>query len=338
MHNGRSFSIDTLADTGADGSIFINLALVILLGKKFGLRTYKLNQEYPVRGFDGKLANPITHVVILTLNINGRVQQQVPMLVADLGKHDLILGRMWFSEHNVLLDCRRHRIIWPQRESLFDEVAGKLATPVPTQILKRNKPRNEKHQADADRRDQFFEEPRKDPTTQKSYPRAHVHQHGHWQVEERRKMMRNLNDEIPSIPPQQYDKASDKEEPKETYPPIDISIIGRAGFNRLRARMETDRGVELFSTSLMEIDRVVDIKSATIQDMEIEEIKRTLPREYHDLADVFSKRKSDELPPHRTGVDHDIILEAEAQPGYCPLYKLSLDELKAAKQYIMDNL
>lgn len=43
MHNGRSFSIETLADIGADGSIFINTALIILLGKKFSLRTYKLS-------------------------------------------------------------------------------------------------------------------------------------------------------------------------------------------------------------------------------------------------------------------------------------------------------
>lgn len=63
-----------------------------------------------------------------------------------------------------------------------------------------------------------------------------------------------------------------------------------------------------------------------------------MPLEYHDLAEVFSKKKSDELPPYRPGVDHDIVLEAEAQPGYCPLYKLSLDELKAAKQYIVENL
>lgn len=38
----------------------------------------------------------------------------------------------------------------------------------------------------------------------------------------------------------------------------------------------------------------------------------TLPKEYHDLVQVFLKKKSDELPPYRPGVDHDIILEAEA--------------------------
>ena len=75
-----------------------------------------------------------------------------------------------------------------------------------------------------------------------------------------------------------------------------------------------------------------------MQDPEISEILRTLPKEYHDLAEVFSKKRSDELPPYRPGVDHDIVLEAEAQPGYCPLYKLSLYELKEAREYIMKNL
>jgi hypothetical protein len=33
------------------------------------------------------------------------------MLVADLGRHDIILRRMWFAEYDVLLDCRRYRMI-----------------------------------------------------------------------------------------------------------------------------------------------------------------------------------------------------------------------------------
>jgi hypothetical protein len=54
------------------------------------------------------------------------------------------------------------------------------------------------------------------------------------------------------------------------------------------------------------------MKSAVEEDSELQEIKRTLPLEYHDLAEVFSKKKSDELPLYRPGVDHDIVLEAEA--------------------------
>ncbi|KAI3220470.1 hypothetical protein DTO012A9_10171 [Penicillium roqueforti] len=339
-YNGRSFTISALADTGADGSIFINTELVILLGKKFGLRTYKLDRECPVRGFDGKLSRPITHAVVLTLSIDDRIQQQIPMLVADLGRHDMIIGRMWFAENDVLLDCRRHRMIWPDENTLFDEVAGQLAAPVPMTILKRSAQIEPDHQKDMERRDRLFEKRassnlRQDPKTQKPYPVAREHQYGHWQVTEHRKMERNLNDEIEPVP---LRTEIPEEEIKEVLLPIDISIIGRAGFNRLRTRMVIDKDVEVFQTSLCEIDRIMDVKSTIVKDMELDEIKRTLPWEYHDLAEVFSKKKSDELPPYRPGVDHDIILEAEAQPGYCPLYKLSLDELKAAKQYILDNL
>ena len=106
----------------------------------------------------------------------------------------------------------------------------------------------------------------------------------------------------------------------------------------MHERGKTDKETETFSTSLYEIDHIIDVKSSQIQDMEIEEIKKTLPKEYHELAEVFSKKKSDELPPYRPGVDHDIVLEAEAIPGYCPLYKLLLEELKAAKKYILENL
>jgi hypothetical protein len=52
-----------------------------------------------------------------------------------------------------------------------------------------------------------------------------------------------------------------------------------------------------------------------------------LPVEYYNLADVFLKRKLDELLLYRKGVDYNIILEVEAKLGYYPLYKLSTEEL-----------
>ena len=38
MHNGRSFSILALSDTGADRYVFLNRGLSVLLGKRFGLK------------------------------------------------------------------------------------------------------------------------------------------------------------------------------------------------------------------------------------------------------------------------------------------------------------
>lgn len=73
-YNRRFFTILALVDTRADGLIFINTELVILLGKKFGLCTYKLDRECLVRGFDSKLLRPIIYTVVLTLSIDNRIQ------------------------------------------------------------------------------------------------------------------------------------------------------------------------------------------------------------------------------------------------------------------------
>ncbi|KAJ5145637.1 Retrovirus polyprotein [Penicillium bovifimosum] len=192
MLNGRSFSISALGDTGADGSIFINSALVELLGQH-GLRTQRLDRECPVNGLDGKPSRPITHAVILSMGIDGHIQQQIPMLVADLGKHDMIIGRLWFSEHDVLLDCRRRRMIWPHEVSLFEEVASKIALPTPLTILKN--PRNLTHQKDADRRDKFLEQSI-DPYLDRNggrFPSPRLHQKGQWRAKDIEKMQRNLD-------------------------------------------------------------------------------------------------------------------------------------------------
>jgi hypothetical protein len=53
--------------------------------------------------------------------------------------------------------------------------------------------------------------------------------------------------------------------------------------------------------------------------------------------DVFSKQALDTLPPHRS-YDHKIELEDDHSLGHAPLYKMSLEELQAAKAYLLDNL
>lgn len=51
----------------------------------------------------------------------------------------------------------------------------------------------------------------------------------------------------------------------------------------------------------------------------------------------FQKEASDTLPPTRP-YDHKIELTTESSIVYCLLYKMTLEELEAAKQYIQENL
>jgi len=62
-----------------------------------------------------------------------------------------------------------------------------------------------------------------------------------------------------------------------------------------------------------------------------------VPPEYHDYADVFSKAKASELPPH-----HDYDLKIDLEEGTSPplgtLYSLSPVELSALQTFIDENL
>lgn len=62
-----------------------------------------------------------------------------------------------------------------------------------------------------------------------------------------------------------------------------------------------------------------------------------LPEEYHDFADVFSKAKSTELPPHRP-YDLKIDLEEGTSPPLGTVYSLSQVELAALRKFLDENL
>ena len=63
----------------------------------------------------------------------------------------------------------------------------------------------------------------------------------------------------------------------------------------------------------------------------------SIPSEYHDYADVFSKSKADTLPPHRP-YDLKINLEEGTSPPLGPIYSLSLAELTALHEFIDEHL
>ena len=105
-----------------------------------------------------------------------------------------------------------------------------------------------------------------------------------------------------------------------------------------------------YSTSIFEIDRFIQQKRVIDDpaweplprdEKELrEEALRTVPPEYHEEIEVFSKYDSNTLPEHRP-CDHKIELEEGHRPeelGYSPLCKMSLDELEAVRKYILENL
>jgi hypothetical protein len=114
-YNGYRVHTSTLVDSRANGFVFIDTRFAADLAKFLDVNIIPLTTPCSVKGFDGQPGRPATHAIILNLSIDARRQQKVPMLILDLGSHNLILGRKWISHHDIWLDVRNRRLLWPDQ-------------------------------------------------------------------------------------------------------------------------------------------------------------------------------------------------------------------------------
>jgi len=70
---------------------------------------------------------------------------------------------------------------------------------------------------------------------------------------------------------------------------------------------------------------------------EDQDVRYTVPREYHHLLDVFEKRETTTVPPHRPGIDLGIDLEEGTTVPINKIYALSYDQLQEHHRYIKQN-
>ena len=81
-----------------------------------------------------------------------------------------------------------------------------------------------------------------------------------------------------------------------------IALIGASAYS-MNAR---DQSSECFAATPWEVERILYQRENALDEhsdeTEAEMLRRTVPKEYHDLIDVFSKVKADALPPHRESV------------------------------------
>ena len=123
-----------------------------------------------------------------------------------------------------------------------------------------------------------------------------------------------------------------KEEPTHQ-----ISMINATAYH-MSARNNQN---ECFAATAWEIDRILYQREHPAdvipEETETEMLKRTIPKEFYDLVDVFSKAKADALPPHRDS-DHKIRLTQPNNLTLSPLYRQTTKELQALKKFIDENL
>ena len=122
LRNGLSVELKALVNSGANRSIFINTSCARDVAKYFQTSVMPLNSDCCIWDYDGQTEEQITHTIILHLAVDGCQQADVPMLIANLGHHDMILGRKWCEEQDVWLDVRNRCLIWPDQHPELNEL------------------------------------------------------------------------------------------------------------------------------------------------------------------------------------------------------------------------
>ncbi len=153
-HNGYSVKTNALADSGANGFVFIDTLCAIDIAKFLNLKAQRLPRAINVKGYNGKVGNAITHILRLHLTVDERRQYNIPLLILDLGSHNLILGRKWFAYLGVLIDAKRNSLQWPPNLGPSYSAVKEIFVPREALLPRRI---TAEYQADVDARDRAFD-------------------------------------------------------------------------------------------------------------------------------------------------------------------------------------
>lgn len=349
-----------------------------------------------VRGFDGKHPQAVDVAIKGHLRLQNHFVRNVYFIPIDSGI-DLIVGRKFFAQHDILIDCRRRRLLFPPEwapdyydtDICLDEFGSALKDPAFQEDVRLKEKAMEKD--DLKNREERIVNYKKRQERLKGleaavrdrineldddHPQQRIQQSPVLKKKVRfaptlllprssnvrgesfeAKMERQLQELPPSPrtieekPMSRQEKAEEPEVLRDQHGVyklrrdsvswykdygMDLAVIGAAPFMML-ARRER-HGV----TSVYELDRIIDDKKRQLQRDEEDlmiKVHEKVPEQYHGYSNVFSKMASDELPANRPGVDHQIEISGRPEDlGYSALYRMSLEEAKACRQYIVDNL
>jgi len=92
-----------------------------------------------------------------------------------------------------------------------------------------------------------------------------------------------------------------------------------------------------FDTDISDSDLCAAMIDSEEVNTDVQRKEETINKHYLDLKVVFEKKQAENLPPHR---DYDIAIELipGGQLYFGPIYSLTVQEMKALKDYIKENL
>jgi predicted aspartyl protease len=374
-NKGYGIQLHSLLDTGANGFILINTPIAIKALKMLGTKAQYLPKPIDIKGFDGQRGTQITHVIRFYLTIDHHKQYYVPMLVLDLGNHDIIIGRQWFVMFKVLIDPSARKLYWPKEQAPHRSFARDIIIPRKSLFPSTTK---KDHQEDVFKREEVFrlEDKRRyngiclltrdgtlkdltapggkiSPPTSNSnllepesiFSRKTLSSLWDSDFESNIQKMDNKLLNCRKIVEKSYKNCKVRERHEKTRQQkvlqgMQISAISTVGISFY---MKSKSNV--FASSIHKIDLIIqekcteEINSMCTVEPSQGKPEPAIPEYLMDYEDVFSKAASMVLPPYCL-YDHKILIEPGKKEtlGYSPLYKCTTEELEVAKQYILEQL
>jgi hypothetical protein len=316
--------LTALIDTCAMGGNFIHFQTAQVICKINDINLKTLRKPISIKGFNGQSAPSITHRLVCQLTVGRHYQPTCEFLVTDLGNNDLIIGNKWLKEHGAI-SVPVTQEIW----FIGDHCRYIGSSPAidPLKITER------KEQATT-----VQEEPPIQP--KKILKRKHSKS---LTPNQKLRKQEQSRVEIATTPFRRSQRCTlptvveedEAIEYYESYKPVlsqpkQIALIGPYAMKRL---LRT-QGCQVMAISMQDI-----MAQHAKDEVEEQDVTTLLPTQWKNLAEAFSGKAANVLPPHREGVDHHIELEPETKPNWVPrFYRSTREELDEVKKWVTENL
>ena len=309
--------IQALLDTGASGYAFIDYDFA----RKHSFPMSPLPRPRTLEAFDGStpVFGNITHTVCLNMSIGSHAETNMRLFVTRLSHHPIILGHPWLRKHNPTINWETSIVDFCSRYCRrFCSPWG--AVPAPTLSAS-------------------VSASRVVPPRHRHTPEIVVPVHPDPNLDLTPDLTPGLTSDLtPDLTPDLTsghgpDVICDTTGLRPGCAPLrlDVARIGAAPF----ALLARKPGHELFTVSLRDLNQALAPEKAK-PDKNVDPAT-LLPPEYHEFLDVFSRKESNILPPHRP-CDHKIELKPGSEPPCKSLYGMSREENIELRKYLEENL
>jgi len=123
---------------------------------------------------------------------------------------------------------------------------------------------------------------------------------------------------------------------------MEINEISARAFGQLYRRGETTgilRWDQIDNEIQLEVNNITtEVAIKNKKNNEDQDIRDTVPKEYHHLIDVFEKGQKRTIPPHRPGIDLGIDLEEGKTVPIKKINALSYDQVAELHRYIKNDM